>query len=177
MAPAATTTTIQYEPLSFNDDLTDVKYTAVETQHHHHGPRASKDTVKEALKARVGSVNTDVCLAGEEDAFFVADMGHVYRQHMRWKKNLKRVKPHYGTSLMSTCLGEVMLIACKLSSATQTLRYSACSQHSAPASTVLPRQKSSKCSNLASSLLESYTRSRARRSRTFDSQQSKASNR
>jgi ornithine decarboxylase len=35
---------------------------------------------------------------GEEDAFFVADLGEVYRQHLRWKKNLGRVKPHYGKS-------------------------------------------------------------------------------
>lgn len=100
MAPAATTTTttIQYEPLTFNSDLTDLKHTALETQTHNHGPRGIKDIVQEALKQRVETVNPDVCLAGEEDAFFVADMGHVYRQHMRWKKNLKRVKPHYGTS-------------------------------------------------------------------------------
>lgn len=100
MAPAATTTTtILYEPLTFNSNLTDLKYSSLETQAHHHGSRGSKDIVQEALKQRVESVNPDVCLAGEEDAFFVADMGHVYRQHMRWKKNLKRVKPHYGKSL------------------------------------------------------------------------------
>lgn len=103
MAPAATTTTVQYAPLTLNSDLTDVKCTALETQPHHHGPRASKNIIQEALKERVENIDPDVCLAGEEDAFFVADMGHVYRQHMRWKKNLKRVKPHYGTSLKSNC--------------------------------------------------------------------------
>lgn len=99
MAPAATTTTTQYEPLTFNSDLAILKYAALEPQPLHHGPRGFKDIVQEALKQRVESVDPDACLAGEEDAFFVADMGHIYRQHMRWKKNLKRVKPHYGTSL------------------------------------------------------------------------------
>ena len=52
--------------------------------------------VKSALKGRIKEINTNICEAGEEDAFFVADMGEVYRQHLRWKMNLKRVKPHYG---------------------------------------------------------------------------------
>ena len=52
--------------------------------------------VKIALKERIKEIDTDACEAGEEDAFFVADMGEVYRQHLRWKMNLKRVKPHYG---------------------------------------------------------------------------------
>jgi ornithine decarboxylase len=28
----------------------------------------------------------------------VADLGEVYRQHLRWKLNLPRVKPFYGTT-------------------------------------------------------------------------------
>lgn len=52
--------------------------------------------VKHALLQRVDSIDTDICEPGEEDAFFVADVGEVYRQHLRWKMNLKRVKPHYG---------------------------------------------------------------------------------
>ena len=56
----------------------------------------SKRMIGEALKRRVQDIDEDICEAGEEDAFFVADMGDVYRQHLRWKKHLKRVKPHYG---------------------------------------------------------------------------------
>lgn len=48
------------------------------------------------MKKRVGEINEDTCEPGDEDAFFVADMGDVYRQHLRWKKHLKRVKPHYA---------------------------------------------------------------------------------
>jgi len=59
---------------------------------------ASKDLIFEILKKRVSSIDVDRCGAGEEDAFFVADMGEIYRQHLRWKMNLGRVKPFYGRS-------------------------------------------------------------------------------
>jgi ornithine decarboxylase len=58
----------------------------------------AKDLVLKVLKKRVAEVDVDHCGPGEEDAFYVADMGEVYRQHMRWKMNLGRVKPFYGTS-------------------------------------------------------------------------------
>lgn len=57
-----------------------------------------KDLVLEVLKKRAAEVDVDSCGPGEEDAFYVADMGEVYRQHMRWKMNLPRVKPFYGES-------------------------------------------------------------------------------
>jgi ornithine decarboxylase len=58
----------------------------------------AKDMVLEVLKKRAAEVDVDHCGPGEEDAFYVADMGEVYRQHMRWKMNLGRVKPFYGRS-------------------------------------------------------------------------------
>jgi ornithine decarboxylase len=68
----------------------------------------SKALVAQALKNRVDRVDHDNCDAGEEDAFFVADMGEVYRQHLRWKLHLNRVKPHYGMYIyiltFETCL-------------------------------------------------------------------------
>lgn len=65
----------------------------------HHGTNNSKKLIGEALKEKVNSIDQDICEAGEEDTFFVADLGEVYRQHMRWKKNLPRVKPFYGEIL------------------------------------------------------------------------------
>lgn len=56
----------------------------------------AKEAVLDVLKKRAAEVDTDRCDPGEEDAFYVADMGEVYRQHMRWKMNLGRVKPFYG---------------------------------------------------------------------------------
>lgn len=31
-----------------------------------------------------------------EAAFFVADLGHIYRQHKRWQKCLPNITPFYG---------------------------------------------------------------------------------
>lgn len=52
--------------------------------------------VKNTLQQRIQQIDHDTCEAGDEDAFFVADLGEVYRHHMQWKTHLKRVKPHYG---------------------------------------------------------------------------------
>lgn len=60
------------------------------------GGPSPKQMVYEELKKRVACVDVAGCEPGEEDAFYVADLGEVYRQHMRWKLNLGRVKPFYG---------------------------------------------------------------------------------
>lgn len=64
-----------------------------------YGLNGSKDLVLDVLKRQIARVDLDTCDPGEEDAFYVADMGTIYRQHMRWKLNLPRVKPFYGTFL------------------------------------------------------------------------------
>ena len=56
----------------------------------------AKELVLDVLRKRAAEVDLDQCGPGEEDPFYVADMGEVYRQHMRWKMNLGRVKPFYG---------------------------------------------------------------------------------
>ena len=73
------------------------------------------ELVAEALKERLESIDHEICQPGDEDAFFVADLGEVYRQHLRWKMNLKRVKPFYGMpfrhrlgdGLIAMCSGQV----------------------------------------------------------------------
>lgn len=59
---------------------------------------ASKALIQKVLKEQIARINLDTCEPGEEDAFYVADLGEVYRQHLRWKLNLARVKPFYGES-------------------------------------------------------------------------------
>jgi ornithine decarboxylase len=59
---------------------------------------AAKDLVMNVLKQRAAEVEVDHCDPGDEDAFYVTDMGEIYRQHLRWKLNLGRVKPFYGMS-------------------------------------------------------------------------------
>lgn len=70
---------------------------------HHDGHRvnSAKQLIGEALRERVENINHELCEPGEEDTFFVADLGEVYRQHLRWKLNLPRVKPFYGKTF--TC--------------------------------------------------------------------------
>ncbi|KAL4869426.1 hypothetical protein BDV12DRAFT_81718 [Aspergillus spectabilis] len=57
---------------------------------------AAQDLVLNILNKRAAEVDTDRCAPGEEDAFYVADMGEVYRQHLRWKMNLSRVRPFFA---------------------------------------------------------------------------------
>jgi hypothetical protein len=70
------------------------------------GVNTPKQLIGNALKERVQNIDHDVCEPGDEDTFFVADLGEVYRQHMRWKLNLPRVKPFYGkiVTSISKCL-------------------------------------------------------------------------
>lgn len=60
------------------------------------GANNAKSLIGAALQKHIQAVDPQECEAGEEDAFFVADLGDVYRQHMRWKKHLGRVTPHYA---------------------------------------------------------------------------------
>lgn len=66
---------------------------------HHDGATIAKQMIGDALHRRVEAVDHEMCEPGDEDTFFVADLGDVYRQHMRWKKNLPRVRPFYGMFL------------------------------------------------------------------------------
>ena len=96
MAPSAITTTEEYQ-LLLKDSLQSLGNYAVGSSDNH-GAWKSKQLIGEGLKSRVEAIDHDTCSVGDEDAFFIADLGEVYRQHLRWKKNLGRVKPHYGES-------------------------------------------------------------------------------
>ncbi|KAI1468584.1 pyridoxal-dependent decarboxylase [Daldinia caldariorum] len=66
-------------------------------QHHQsNGAIIAKQLIGDALRQRVENIDHESCEPGDEDTFFVGDLGEVYRQHMRWKKNLPRVKPFYA---------------------------------------------------------------------------------
>ena len=98
MAPSATTTLTE-------ETYTTAKFEDLNKVHLHHGAaknqHISNELVLDLLKQQIAKINTDVCDPGEEDAFYVADLGEVYRQHLRWKVNLGRVKPFYGMYFMS----------------------------------------------------------------------------
>lgn len=61
-----------------------------------HVPVDAKRLIGHALHQRVAAIDHEVCEPGDEDTFYVADLGEVYRQYLRWKKNLPRIKPFYG---------------------------------------------------------------------------------
>ena len=65
------------------------------------GAIVAKQMIGDALRSRVENIDHESCDPGDEDTFFVGDLGEVYRQHMRWKKNLPRVRPFYGMSLFT----------------------------------------------------------------------------
>lgn len=106
------------------------------------GANAPKNIIGSALKQRVENIDNDICEADDEDAFFVADLGEVYRQHMRWKRNLPRVKPFYGQYLafMHTS-DENLLTSEQRSNATQTHKSFVSWRSLGQDLTVLPRAR------------------------------------
>jgi ornithine decarboxylase len=53
----------------------------------------------ENFKTALAEIDIDNCEAHGENAFFVADLAEVYRQHLRWMRELgERVTPFFGTS-------------------------------------------------------------------------------
>ncbi|KAL2159620.1 hypothetical protein VTH06DRAFT_2189 [Thermothelomyces fergusii] len=69
----------------------------VRRDHHDgHGVKLAKQLIGQALCERVERISHEVCEPGEEDSFYVVDLGEVYRQHLRWKLNLPRIKPFYA---------------------------------------------------------------------------------
>ncbi|KAM0701116.1 hypothetical protein Q7P35_011477 [Cladosporium inversicolor] len=93
MAPIAIDLSPDYAPWSAKTNYFDTKVTE---EHGQDGVKLAKEMIGAALQKHVQAVNTDDCEAGDEDAFFVADLGDVYRQHLRWKKHLGRIVPHFA---------------------------------------------------------------------------------
>ena len=111
MAPSATEITTQHASIILNRE------SLIKGFHAEDGVHSTEGLVKKTLTDRVKEIDIDSCEAGEEDAFFVADMGEVYRQHLRWKMHLKRVKPHYGEHELGQfrCAGfRLISFSCKM---------------------------------------------------------------
>ena len=54
------------------------------------------DLISDALRERISGIDPNKCEPGAENTFFVADLGEVFRQFLRWKLWLPRVEPFYG---------------------------------------------------------------------------------
>ncbi|KAI1099610.1 pyridoxal-dependent decarboxylase [Jackrogersella minutella] len=92
----ATAAVERYAPTHFDNHIHVKKHYFFDHQYHHNGAVIAKQLIGDALRQRVESIDHESCEPGDEDTFFVGDLGEVYRQHMRWKKNLPRVKPFYA---------------------------------------------------------------------------------
>ena len=98
MAPSATIATEIYTLKDYhNHNIVTVNHGG---EQNNNGALAAKLMVQSALHHKINTIDVDTCLPGEEDAFYVADLGEVYRQHLRWKINLGSVKPYYGMALV-----------------------------------------------------------------------------
>ena len=67
------------------------------------GQIAAKRLILQAIQNRIARLGDEPCQLGEDDPFFIADLGHVYRQHRTWKETLPQVQPFYGQCLESRC--------------------------------------------------------------------------
>lgn len=113
MAPTATTTIQEYTAnLSEYQTEAPITYEAPTKDRNHRSVPDAKNLIAEALKSKIDQIDSDDCDAGDEDAFFVADLGSVYRQHLRWKLNLPRVKPHYGMYACSMHYSHMLILFC-----------------------------------------------------------------
>lgn len=53
-------------------------------------------SIEQQLRTVLKDVDVDECEADGENAFFVADLSEIYRQHQRWLRALPRVIPFYA---------------------------------------------------------------------------------
>lgn len=63
------------------------------------GKTVSKESTKlvgDALIDHVNLIDHHLCDAGDEDSFFVADLGEIYRSYMIWKQYLPQFEAHYA---------------------------------------------------------------------------------
>ncbi|KAI6990950.1 Ornithine [Hortaea werneckii] len=96
MAPSAVYTPPEEYAVSTNYNTVKPVSDFPSGAHADNGAKVAKEMIGAALQKKIQSVDPHDCEPGEEDAFFVADLGDVYRQHMRWKSHLGRVTPHYA---------------------------------------------------------------------------------
>ena len=53
-------------------------------------------SIAQVAQDKLDSVTNQKWESDQENAFFVGDLGEVFRQHLRWKSLLPRIEPFYG---------------------------------------------------------------------------------
>lgn len=68
-------------------------------------PPIHSGSIMENFEIALKAIDLDECDAHGENAFFVCDLAQVYKQHMRWTKELgDRVEAFFGRSLSAIML-------------------------------------------------------------------------
>jgi ornithine decarboxylase len=57
---------------------------------------ASTELISNAMKCHISDIDHEDCDAGEEDSFFVCDLGEVITSFNLWKQMLPQITPHYA---------------------------------------------------------------------------------
>ncbi|KAF7999353.1 hypothetical protein HF325_006029 [Metschnikowia pulcherrima] len=83
------------KPIISGDNFSE-DYEIVEEQVAPIDSNESQTLVRQALLAQVDQIDHDVCAAGEEDSFFVADLGQVAKAYRLWEEKLPQVHAHYA---------------------------------------------------------------------------------
>ncbi|WFD34777.1 ornithine decarboxylase [Malassezia cuniculi] len=60
------------------------------------GEHVYSGSFAQQFEAALGDIDVDTCEAEGENAFFVADLAQIYRQHMWWLQELPRIVPFYA---------------------------------------------------------------------------------
>lgn len=82
---------IQNEKFRYNDSKTDYVESFCSK-----GNFLQQELILDAFKEQIERIDHEICDVGEDDAFFVADLGEVYRSYGRWKRMLPNVQPYYA---------------------------------------------------------------------------------
>lgn len=77
-------------------DLHNTELSSAMCRAHHSQSLLKTGSVSEQLRLALQDINVDECAADGENAFFVADLSEVYRQHLRWLRMLPRIVPFYA---------------------------------------------------------------------------------
>ena len=62
-------------------------------------PKVHELPIDHMFHARLASFDPESEDTEAENAFYVADLGEVHRQHQRWKTLLPRIEPFFGKTL------------------------------------------------------------------------------
>ena len=70
----------------------------------------ARELINRALVNHISGIDHEECEAGDEDSFFVCDLGEVYRSFGVWQQKLPQVQPHYAVKC-NTNLEVIKLLA------------------------------------------------------------------